>query len=188
MKRLCSEVNKPSPSEIPIKPVPVPAVNNTINYLRVVYWTGFTLQLFLFLVSTLHVILILRRSEKTVGPWGRFFLAPGKITPFSWGRIVVVSARDYPVKGQQVLLHEFSHQRLLHFIDLAIAELFIAVNWYNPVAWLLRYEMKRNHEFEVDREVVAQGSDMAEYQLSTFKGSGRRNEIQTGKPFCIKQS
>jgi hypothetical protein len=155
-----------------------------VNYLQVFYWTGFSIQLVLLFVSLLHVLLIVRRSEKAGSRWGRFFRAPRGTTPFSWGRIVVVPAGDYPDAGEEILLHEFSHRQLLHFIDLALAEIFITINWYNPFAWFIRHEMKLNHEFEADKKVVSQGADITNYQLSLVRAVAGERKFKLANQFA----
>jgi hypothetical protein len=161
-----------------------PERQEPVNYLKVLYWTGFSIQLVLLLASLLHVFLIIRRSEKSGSRLGRFFRAPRGTTPFSWGRIVVVPAVDYPDEGEEILLHEFSHKQLLHFIDLAMAEIFITVNWYNPFAWFIRHEMKLNHEFEADKKAVSQGADITNYQLSLVRAVAGERKFKLANQFA----
>jgi hypothetical protein len=39
------------------------------------------------------------------------------------------------------------------------------MTWYNPVSWLIRHDLKQNHEFEADNNVLRQGVDESSYQL-----------------------
>jgi hypothetical protein len=172
-----------APATISI-PAAEPVKEKPLNYLRILYWAGFSIQLVLLFGSLFHVVRIIRRSEKAGSRWGKFFRAPRGTAPFSWGRIVVVPAGDYHGEGEEILLHEFSHQRLLHFIDLAIAEIFITVNWYNPFAWFIRHEMKLNHEFEADKRVVTQGADITNYQLSLVRAVAGERKFKLANQFA----
>jgi hypothetical protein len=161
-----------------------PVKEKPVNYLRILYWTGFSIQLVLLFGSLFHVVRIIRRSEKAGSRWGKFFRAPRGTAPFSWGSIVVVPAGGYPGEGEEILLHEFSHQKLLHFIDLAIAEIFITINWYNPFAWFIRHEIKLNHEFEADKRVVTQGADITDYQLSLVRAVAGERKFKLANQFA----
>ena len=64
-----------------------------------------------------------------------------------------------------MILHERTHLMEGHSLDLLISELYLVITWYNPVSWLIRHELKQNHEFEADRNVLLQGIDESDYQL-----------------------
>ena len=42
------------------------------------------------------------------------------VTPFSWGRYIVMSERDLAENGGAILLHERAHLRLLQFQGIAL--------------------------------------------------------------------
>ncbi len=65
-----------------------------------------------------------------------------------------------------ILEHEKIHKRDLHSVDRILAELFLLVNWFNPVMWLFRKSVIRNLEFLADSAVVNSGTDPLKYQRS----------------------
>ncbi|MCP4313010.1 MAG: hypothetical protein GY790_17255 [Bacteroidetes bacterium] len=65
-----------------------------------------------------------------------------------------------------ILDHEITHKREYHSIDRILTELFVMVNWFNPVAWLFRQAVIRNLEFLADSAVLRRGTDPLKYQLS----------------------
>ena len=91
-------------------------------------------------------------------------LAPG---PFSWGRYIVVRPSDCDRWLPMVTNHEKTHLRLYHWLDLVPVQLSLIFQWFSPAAWLLRNELKKVHEFQVDK--IAAGDHPAEYQFMLLR-------------------
>lgn len=62
------------------------------------------------------------------------------------------------------MIHEQTHVRELHSADILLAQLAIIFCWFNPFAWLIRSEMRVNHEYLADRKVIQNGYDKKTYQ------------------------
>ena len=91
------------------------------------------------------------------------------VTPFSWGRYVVISDRDLAENGPAILAHERAHARLHHSRDVLMMDLAGCLQWFNPAMWLLRRELRAIHEYEADEAVLASGVDARNYQLLLIK-------------------
>lgn len=87
------------------------------------------------------------------------------VTPFSWGRYVVLAETEPAEEVATILLHERAHVRLHHTWDLLFADLAGCLQWFNPAVWLLRRELCAIHEYEADRAVLEAGTDARTYQL-----------------------
>ncbi|MBO5351214.1 MAG: TonB family protein [Alistipes sp.] len=96
-------------------------------------------------------------------------IASEELSPFSWGRYIVLSARDAAENGEVILSHELAHIRLGHTWDLVLFDLLMVGQWFNPAMWLLRRELRAIHEYEADRAVIALGVDPRSYQLLLIK-------------------
>jgi hypothetical protein len=83
--------------------------------------------------------------------FGYIFLDPGAMNRSSF---------------KHILDHEKVHKREWHSVDRILAELFVMINWLNPVAWLIRKSVIENLEFMADSLVVGRGTDPVKYQLS----------------------
>ena len=120
-----------------------------------------------FLVGLVTLWRIIERGERK--EFGTFLLILAEDTcrtaPFSWGRSIVMSRKDYEEFGDMILLHEHSHLRQQHWIDIVIAYFTICLQWYNPAAWGMREELKAVHEYQVDEMVMNTGVDRKEYQM-----------------------
>ncbi len=103
-------------------------------------------------------------------------------TPFSFGHsIFLPTTLDSDIQPF-VLLHERSHLRHHHFLWLCLMEILIALQWFNPFAWLLLNELKLQQEMEVDADLMQNGVDREAYQMSLLRvcsNSGRWVLMQT---------
>ena len=65
-----------------------------------------------------------------------------------------------------ILEHENTHSREWHSIDRLLVEIFVMLNWFNPVAWMFRRSVIENLEYLADSAVLRRGTDLTKYQLS----------------------
>ena len=103
-------------------------------------------------------------------------LVEEELAPFSWMRYIVISEKDYRDNPKEILTHERAHIRHHHSWDLILADAFIAWQWFNPAAWLLKREMRAVHEYEADDAVLSAGIEARSYQMLLIKkavGSSR---------------
>ncbi len=92
-----------------------------------------------------------------------------KFAPFSWMRYIVISRCDYETSPSQVIVHELKHVANLHWIDLLVAQSVCIINWFNPVAWLMRDELMLVHEYQADMAVIDEGYNPQDYQILLIK-------------------
>ena len=107
--------------------------------------------------------LIIRGGEKRATEDAIIVVAKTTVSPFSWGRYLVVSPAD--ADNRLIIEHELIHIRNRHSLDLIFAQLFIIFNWFNPVAWLMRRELSAVHEYDVDRRILNSGVKATDYQM-----------------------
>ncbi len=91
--------------------------------------------------------------------------------PCSFGNIIFINPEKYDWETyNQILLHEKTHIRQWHSLDIMLAELVLVFQWFNPFAWLYRKEMENNLEFLTD-DVVLYRNDIEKtsYQLNLLK-------------------
>lgn len=141
-----------------------------------VFAVGVAAMLGWVLHSLLGVVRVIRSGRREELPNGqRLVILPESVTPFSWGRYVVLSEEDLEQNGEAILRHEQAHLRLHHSVDLLITDLAGCLQWFNPAMWLLRRELRAIHEFEADEAVLRSGVDARHYQMLLIKkAAGRR--------------
>ena len=93
----------------------------------------------------------------------------GKEKPFSWFRWVVVSENDLGEGAREILIHETAHAHAGHSWDIVLADAVIIMQWFNPLAWIMKNTLKDIHEFEADEAVISSGVNAKQYQLLIIK-------------------
>lgn len=95
----------------------------------------------------------------------RIYTMQGDISPFSWFRYIIMNEKDWQENRREIVLHEMAHIRRCHSMDVAVCNMMIVFQWYNPAAWLLKRELQTAHEYEADEAVLSAGVDATHYQM-----------------------
>ncbi len=91
------------------------------------------------------------------------------VAPYSWMNSVVISERDYRENGREILLHETAHIRALHSLDLIFLTVVQALQWWNPLVYILGGSLRDVHEYQADDSVLRHGISAKAYQLLLIK-------------------
>ena len=114
-----------------------------------------------------------KREEATLynikGKSIRLVVHDGQYKPFSWFVWVSISRADLAECGDEILLHEAAHVQRGHSFDILFADIVIVLQWFNPMAWIMKGLLKDIHEYEADSAVLAAGVDAKSYQLLIIK-------------------
>lgn len=128
-----------------------------------IYLAGVALVALLTIYSYIKMARIIRGGEKRATEDAIIVVANTTVSPFSWGRYLVISPED--ADNRLIIEHELIHIHNRHSLDLIFAQLFIIFNWFNPVAWLMRRELSAVHEYDVDRRILNSGVKASDYQM-----------------------
>ena len=79
---------------------------------------------------------------------------------------------------QEVLLHEETHAKQKHSLDVLFIELLQVAMWFNPLVYFARKSIKLNHEFLADSEVLKKGMDSSTYQNTLLSFMVPKNQNQ----------
>ena len=68
--------------------------------------------------------------------------------PCSFFHWIFINPMQYSDKEiDEILIHEQTHVRELHSLDIILVQLVILLCWFNPFSWLIRSEIRMNHEY-----------------------------------------
>lgn len=130
------------------------------------YVLGVVLFLGKALLSVGSLLRLIRRARCVEVRNGiRIYTMQGDISPFSWFRYIIMSEKDWQENRREIVLHEMAHIRRCHSMDVAVCNMMIVFQWYNPAAWLLKRELQTVHEYEADEAVLSAGVDATHYQM-----------------------
>ena len=150
------------------------ATTRTISWLgilAIVYIIGVILALLIRLWQLFKIDKIIRGGCLWTDKSGKatIYCHIDDVAPFSWMRSIVISGKDYKPFGREILLHEKAHILYRHSIDILFLTLVEAVQWWNPIAYLLGRSLRDVHEYEADDYVLHQGISLHNYQALLVK-------------------
>ena len=144
--------------------------------LTVVLVGGMLIRTGIVVRSFLNLKKLISNSEKqTLADGVVMAITDEPVAPFSWMRTVVMNRSDYASQtdGGAILAHERGHIRCHHSLDVVLVEVLTALQWFNPVVWFLRQDLRALHECEADQAVLSQGFNTDQYiQLLIRKAIG----------------
>ena len=88
---------------------------------------------------------------------------------FSFFKTLVVDI-DLP-EAHTIINHEKVHMRQWHSADIIFIELAAIVNWFNPVMYLYKKEIRHIHEYIADEEAAILMKSKADYALLLFSNT-----------------
>jgi TonB family protein len=138
------------------------------------YLLGILVFLILFLVRSIQLWRLIRRSEVIDAKTYHLVVVDEPISPFSFLKYIFVSRNFREMPGhQRMLMHELEHVKQGHTWDVLILEVLTIFQWFNPFMWILRRAIRENHEYLADKAVLSAGIRPAEYKellLNQFVG------------------
>ena len=156
--------------EVDMTPVVTPAkMIDWGQIIALLYWAGFIFCLMTTLLSFRKMFVLIWSGRKLQQGRYTLILVPSCVSPFSWGRYIILSEEDYEKHPDEILTHEMMHLKSNHSIDLLFMECILWLHWFNPAIWLLKRELKDIHEYQADKGVLTQGVDATKYQLLLVK-------------------
>ncbi len=101
-------------------------------------------------------------------------------SPHSFWRHIYANERDYTAGAidPSVLLHEATHVRQLHSLDILLINALQSVGWINPLYHLYLRAIQLNHEYLADESVTRHSTDVRDYQRVLLGHLERISEIK----------
>ncbi|MBR4478396.1 MAG: M56 family metallopeptidase [Bacteroidales bacterium] len=145
-----------------------PHVNWLPVALALIYCAGIIFCLARIVVELVQICRIIRSGESLPQEDGTVLIIVDRdIAPFSWMKWIIMSREDYGNK--HIVKHERAHIRLGHARDLLIIDLLSSMQWFNPVMWMLKSDLRAVYEYEADNAVLREGANIKEYQYSLIR-------------------
>ena len=149
------------------------------NLVAIIYFLGLFLFLLFSLMTTLHLFILLRKSREMEISGVKIYVHKNKkLSSFSWCNKIFLFEDSINSEANSLIMlisHEKAHLDKGHWLDLALAQIVLIFQWFNPAAWFMRSELQRIHEYEADDTVLKSGIDEKEYQMLLIQNiSGNR--------------
>ena len=141
-----------------------------IDYKSTILWSIYVLGVVLFLFRFFKNLFQLNKKiRKNVKFKNKEFinvLLNDLVHPHTFLNYIFLNKTSYE-KNQipdEVLLHEQTHVKQKHTLDILFIELLQIILWFNPLLYVIKKDIKLNHEFLADQAVLKKGVNYSTYQ------------------------
>jgi len=169
----------------------VPIISNSepqqypTDYLSLILWSTYVIGVlifgFKFVKNLFGIILRIRKNPKHRINQITNVLLLDNIIPHTFFNYIFLNKKKFEASEipKEVLLHEETHAKQKHSVDVLFIELLQILFWFNPLMYFLRKTIKLNHEFLADREVLSNGIKPSKYQniLLEFSSSSLQPQL-----------
>ena len=124
---------------------------------------GFGLR---FLANLSRIRIRIKKHPKFKDNFVTKVLLSQSLPPHTFLNYIFLNQKQYEENSipQQVLLHEETHAKQRHSLDIIFIELAQVVMWFNPLIYFFKSSIKLNHEFLADNAVIKKEQDHSQYQ------------------------
>ncbi|MFT6729004.1 MAG: hypothetical protein ACJA1H_000312, partial [Glaciecola sp.] len=156
-----------------------------VDYTPIILWSLYGFGVFIFLLKfcfNLNTIISrIRRNPKLKSGGFINVLISNLKVPHTFFSYIFFNKDKFEHNDipKEVIIHEQTHAKQKHSIDVLLLEVFQIIFWFNPLIYLLKREIKLNHEFLADRAVLQNGIESSTYQtiLLAFSSKAQHQEL-----------
>ena len=129
------------------------------------YYIGVMVMSFRFIIQLVSICYIRWKGQVVYLNDQRIISLPSEANPFSFfGWIFLYLPQLEEDSREEILMHEQTHARQWHSVDVIVSELANIICWFNPFSWLLKGEIRLNLEYLADNQVAKTMEDSKQYQ------------------------
>ena len=129
------------------------------------YYIGAIVMSVRFIIQLASICHIRWKGQTVYLNGQRIISLPSEANPFSFfGWIFLYLPQLEEESQEEILMHEQTHARQWHSVDVIVSEIANIVCWFNPFSWLLKGEIRLNLEYLADNQVAQTLNDSKQYQ------------------------
>ncbi|MEZ4780758.1 MAG: M56 family metallopeptidase [Flavobacteriaceae bacterium] len=146
------------------------SVETSTNYLPIILWSIYGIGVLLFglkfVFNLSQMILKIKRNPKLKNSTFINVLLQDLVSPHTFFSYIFLNKHKYETHQipEEVLLHEQTHAKQRHSIDILFIEFLQVIFWFNPLIHFIKNTIKLNHEFLADKAVLNKGIETTNYQ------------------------
>src|SRR5690554_673677 len=141
-----------------------------------------------FLWQLISIFRIRIKSEESEVSGVRIYNLKDDITPFSFFGMIFINLKMHSDEElEQIIIHEHTHVKEKHSLDIMLVETILIFSWWNPFVWLLKREMAMNLEYLADNGVLREGVDSRDYQYHLLRLTYHETAVQIVNNFNVSQ-
>ena len=158
-----------------------------VTIVTYLYLMGAAFFMIRLLIGIIRVETLCHLGGRKLSDGSVLLVCDGQFQPTSWRHTIIISRSDYESDNSRMIIeHEQAHIHHRHSIDVLLAQMVCALQWFNPAAWALKRSLQEVHEYEADAAVLADGLNERQYQLCLVQAalSGRIGYVTSNFADC----
>jgi hypothetical protein len=154
------------------------------NYIPIILWSVYLLGVFAFTYKFIRnlskLVLKIKRNPKIRTNNFTKVLLKNLVVPHTFFTFIFLNKHKFETHQipKEVLLHEETHAKQMHSLDVLFIELLQILFWFNPLIYFIKQSIKLNHEFLADQAVINKGVTPSIYQEILLAFSSNASEPQ----------
>ncbi|WP_411767280.1 M56 family metallopeptidase [Winogradskyella sp. A3E31] len=170
----------------------MPAISNSLealpeeptNYVPIILWSIYAIGVLIFTTKFFINLKglytrIYRNERRKTSPFIHVLLKD-LLPPHTFFNYIFLNKSKFENNAipKEVLLHEETHAKQKHSIDILFIELLQVIFWFNPLFYFIKKDIKLNHEFLADAAVLKKGISPKTYQHILLQFSSKEHDFQ----------
>ena len=152
------------------------------------YYIGVVVMSLRFIIQLISICHIRWKSQVVYLNGQRIISLPSEANPFSFFRWIFLYLPQLDEENQEeILMHEQTHARQWHSVDVIVSEIVNIVCWFNPFSWLLKGEIRLNLEYLADNKVAETLNNSKQYQYHLLGLAHTNNKTGLYNNFNVSQ-
>ncbi|WP_299097326.1 M56 family metallopeptidase [uncultured Winogradskyella sp.] len=170
----------PIEAEVMPQPIETSPVLTLETILWSIYILGATLFAIRFAVNLFRLYRQIATNDKQRNRNFIYVLLKAYRIPHSFFKYIFVNQQQFENNQipEEVRLHEETHAKQWHSLDILLLELLQIIFWFHPLVYILKHHIKLNHEFLADDAVLQQGVTTKNYQNILLQFSSNTHNHQ----------
>ncbi len=164
---------------------PTTIIEEPQNYLPTILWSIYGIGVLLFTIrfstNIIRLYTTIIKNETLEKSSFIYVLLSSYRIPHSFFKYIFLNKEKFKNNTipKEVLLHEETHAKQLHSIDILLLEVLQIIFWFHPLVYILKHHVKLNHEFLADQAVLNDGVNTKNYQhiLLQFSSSTQNHQL-----------
>ncbi|WP_426432334.1 M56 family metallopeptidase [Winogradskyella sp. HB-48] len=171
----------PIEAEVIPQPIEVTPVLTLETILWTIYMLGAALFAIRFAINLFRLYRQIVKNDKQRNHSFIYVLLKTYRIPHSFFKFIFVNQYQFENNQipEEVRLHEETHAKQWHSLDILLLELLQIIFWFHPLVYILKHHVKLNHEFLADDAVLQKGVATKNYQniLLQFSSNTHNNQL-----------
>jgi beta-lactamase regulating signal transducer with metallopeptidase domain len=163
--------------------IPLITEPETTSYTTEILWSIYGLGLLLFgfnfIKNLVRIIQKIRRNPNKKEDTTTSVLLIEDVVPHTFLNYIFYNKQKYITHQipKEVVLHEQTHAKQQHSLDVLFIEFLQVLFWFNPFIFFIKKAIKLNHEFLADQAVITNGIQTQNYQKTLLAYSSHAYQL-----------